>query len=777
MTDAAPASHRWSDWFRDRKLSDVISVQRLQSSRAVGRGVRVAIVLPLVMGAFQLAGLPRASFIGSFGVLMLLVTADYSGPRRERATSMLLTGAAGALTLALGAALGRYPVALIVAALVLGTSVTLLGAMRGFLSKATVPILLPFFLGGTSAQAWQELPQMELGWITGTLVATLAGITMWPYFPRAVLTEAIGATIRADADAVESFWRITDAEPAAALARVEHRAQKVQDLYAGQLRRPGSVYRRERFLIRLVEEGRRLRISLRMTFRRLPLTPSEGDRSLVAVVASSLRRAARDLTEGTAEVQSFTDLMTARASHRTATVAQVRERIAAGDAEGVRAVATSAFRPRVVSLLALSAVRDAALLHGGKEIPHITLGGHRVPTVVQQAGPWARVRTELSLSAPWMRNALRMGTALAISLTVVQLTGVERGYWVVLGTLSVLRMDVAGTGKTAWDVIRGQLLGFVLGFALIMVIGDRGWLPWVLLPFIVGVQGWAAGTVPLMWQQAGFTVLLVTLASISAPQPGIIVMRLEDVALGATVAVVVSLLIFPRGLVPRVQTSLRAAMYASNAYVVASVRAVAARLTEPVAPHGGHPKAGGPPDLAELRGQALTALEHSAETIDLALAQGQPQGAETALWFRAQNICEYVGYIAEVIRVVSVAYPHDSQQTRAGADLVVAVETVTERLASVVERVIALSDSLPADTALPRVGDVGDFSPIIEHVDRSVDAAGEKWVASHRTETAELLVELYWTVGWIGEIDLASANAAASLSELRAAVTAAHPGT
>lgn len=81
------------------------------------------------------------------------------------------------------------------------------------------------------------------------------------------------------------------------------------------------------------------------------------------------------------------------------------------------------------------------------------------------------------------------------------------------------------------------------------------------------------------------------------------------------------------------------------------------------------------PDLEALRQAALTALEHSSETIDLALTQGQPQGAETTLWFRLQNVCEYIGYIAEVIRVVSVAYPHDAQQTQAGADLVVAVET------------------------------------------------------------------------------------------------------
>ena len=776
MSKTTPASHRWTDWFRDRKVTTAISVQRLQSSRAVGRGVRVAIILPLVMGAFQLADLPRASFLAAFGVLMLLVTADYSGPRRERAASMLITGAAGAVTLAFGAALSSYPVALIAAALLMGTAVTLLGAMRGFLSKAAVPILLPFFLGGTSAQAWSDLPQMELGWITGVLVSTVAGIVMWPYFPRAVLTEAIGDTIAADANAVESFWDLSAEPPAEALDRVEHRAQKVQELYAGQLRRPGSAYRRERALIRLVEEGRRLRVSLRMTFRRLPLTPSDDDRALIRVLAESLRKAAADVVDGISETTSFERLVAARQTHRQATVERVRGMIAVGDAAGVREVATSAFRPRVLALLALSAVRDASTLHGGKDIPHIMLGGQRVPTVVQQAGPWARVRTELSWSAPWMRNALRLGFALALSLAIVRITGVERGYWVVLGTLSVLRLDVSGTGKIAWQVIRGQLLGFVFGFVLILAIGDRGWLPWVLLPVIVGLQGWAVGNVPLMWQQAGFTVLLVTLASISAPQPGIIVLRLEDVALGAAVAVAVSMLVFPRGLVPRVQSGLRAALLASNAFVVASVRALVQRLTGSATPGSAaadHPNPTdhtNPTDLAGVRQAARIAMEHSAETIDLAMAQGQPQGAETALWFRLQNVCEYIGYIAEVIRVVSVAFPHDAQHTRAGADLVVAVESATSRLQRAVSQMMELADQLPADADLPNFGTIGEYSAIIDHAARSVDATCQHWVDNRRTETAELLVELYWTLGWIGEIDLAAANTASSLHELRAAV-------
>ena len=163
-------------------------------------------------------------------------------------------------------------------------------------------------------------------------------------------------------------------------------------------------------------------------------------------------------------------------------------------------------------------------------------------------------------------------------------------------------------------------------------------------------------------------------------------------------------------------------------------------------------------------------MEHSAETIDLAMAQGQPQGAETALWFRLQNVCEYIGYIAEVIRVVSVAFPHDAQHTRAGADLVVAVESATSRLQRAVSQMMELADQLPADADLPNFGTIGEYSAIIDHAARSVDATCQHWVDNRRTETAELLVELYWTLGWIGEIDLAAANTASSLHELRAAV-------
>ena len=51
-------------------------------------------------------------------------------------------------------------------------------------------------------------------------------------------------------------------------------------------------------------------------------------------------------------------------------------------------------------------------------------------------------------------------------MTVADLTDVQHGFWVVLGTLSVLRTNAASTGATAFKAITGTVAGFVVGSAL-----------------------------------------------------------------------------------------------------------------------------------------------------------------------------------------------------------------------------------------------------------------------------------------------------------------------
>ena len=555
------------------------SVRRITESRAAGRGLRVAIVMPLLLAFFEWIKLPQGAFLASFATLSMLVIGDFSGPRRERFTSIVVTGAAGAGTLALGAALAAYPYVLIPAALVLGTFVALLGVLRGFMARATIPILLPFFLAATTAKPMAALVQMEIGWCVGTLVSAVAAITMWPYFPRARLTEAMCDAMQVAAAALRSYFATPAADDRAErLVAVSTSMQRVRDLFAGQLKRPGNSYRRERFLVALVEELRRLRIGLLTQLPRVPADPPARDRDLGQETADALDQAAQHLRDGRDDLGAFGMLNEARVVHRARVVDATAQHLAEAQGAAAGGVVIDSFPVRSLSMLSLVPVRDASVAHGDEAVPHITFRGRRMPTTLAPRGPWHRVRGELSWSAPWFRNSFRLGLALALALTVVELTSVQRGYWVVLGTLSVMRLDLLSTGRTAWQVVQGQLLGFCLGVLIIPLTTDAHWLAWALLPPLAFAQGYVANNKGIIVQQMMFTALLVDLVMVTSPRRDIALLRLTDVLIGLAVAIVVSVLVFPRGLVPRVQSSVSAAVVAAGDLLVAQTRLLSTRV-------------------------------------------------------------------------------------------------------------------------------------------------------------------------------------------------------
>ena len=57
-----------------------------------------------------------------------------------------------------------------------------------------------------------------------------------------------------------------------------------------------------------------------------------------------------------------------------------------------------------------------------------------------------RLLSHLSFRSVWFRNAFRGAVGLALAVAVVEVTDVAHGFWVVLGTLSVLRSSAVGTG-------------------------------------------------------------------------------------------------------------------------------------------------------------------------------------------------------------------------------------------------------------------------------------------------------------------------------------------
>src|SRR6185437_5974566 len=112
------------------------------------------------------------------------------------------------------------------------------------------------------------------------------------------------------------------------------------------------------------------------------------------------------------------------------------------------------------------------------------------PTVAGLAGATAVVARHATVRSVWFLNSLRGAVALAAAVAVADLSTVQHGFWVVLGTLSVLRTSAAATGATAWRALAGTVVGFVVGAALLLAIGTGQASLWVALPLAVLVAAY-----------------------------------------------------------------------------------------------------------------------------------------------------------------------------------------------------------------------------------------------------------------------------------------------
>lgn len=730
----------------DVQVSSRLDVSRVFRSQALGRGLRVAIVLPMVLAVLLAFGLPKSAFLASLAVIAILVLGDFTGPRRERAASIALTAGAGAVTLALGAVLADNPVLVVVCGFLLGTVVSLLGVLRGFVTRATTPILMPYLVAATTKDATAILGQMELGWLVGSAAALFAALVMWPFYPRRRLTESLARAMAAQAGAMRALWHGRHVPEA--LAEVTRTGDDVRDVFTGQLARPGSSYRRGRLLVGLVEEVRRLRLALAITSIGPPLRPSAPDVELAENSAAALEGAAAAMVADKEDYEHFDRLFEARVAHRAKIVDHVKGRVGAGDGAAAVGDTLASFPTRAMSMLAMVPARDAGGLAGKGELPPLRFRGHTLPTTVDRRGPWERLRAEITWRGPWGRNAVRLGLALSLALLVVELTGVARGYWVVLGTLSVLRLDVGTTGRTAWEVVKGQVLGF--GLALLVVPLANTWHPaaWIMLPLLAFAQGYAANNKSLMVQQMAFTALLVDLVMVSQPQRGVALLRLGDVLLGLTIGVVVSLLVFPRGVVPQVAVRITQAVASAAALLEAAASELANHMV------GDGEEARAARAVGVDQGRARRDLERASEAVDLAISQGSSAPAVAVFWLRITNLIYYTTYVGDLMVPMSRSADPAPETVAVADDLMAAARAVGARVRTTAARALRVTELVGPETEIPTL-QVPQTVPLpqIEQVRASLEAVVGHWAEERDATKADHIVHLCWALGWLTELN------------------------
>jgi uncharacterized membrane protein YccC len=410
----------------------------------------------------------------------------------------------------------------------------------GYVAAASIGMLLAFVIAVTIPASADVIPARVGGWAIAGLVSTVAAVALWPRFERVTTHHQAAKALLAIADLVEGM---RSAAGERELPRLEEVArQKVEAArqgYAAMAKRPTGPARRDRaFAQLLIELERVLEIIERpFTEHRPALRPglAEGDRLLASVVAA-LRSSADVLTGGAPPDPHAIEV--AREEHRAARDRWAAEQLRAGrPVEQVLDGLDYDDTNRVVSYLAFTLSGNAITAAGAK------------PEVGDTAVHILRtIRTHLESPSTVLQGSLRVAIGLTLAVWVARTFDFSHAFWVVLGTIQVLRSNALGTGRTVVLAVVGNAIGVVVGGLFALVAGNHPALMWAAFPIAVFGAAYAATTIGFMMSQAAFTINLIVVFNLISPagwQIGLV--RIEDLIIGALISLLVGVLLWPRG--------------------------------------------------------------------------------------------------------------------------------------------------------------------------------------------------------------------------------------
>lgn len=168
--------------------------------------------------------------------------------------------------------------------------------------------------------------------------------------------------------------------------------------------------------------------------------------------------------------------------------------------------------------------------------------GERYPAALQPQNPQAILRANLTLQSMVFRHALRLSVTLAAAAILYKTLPLQRGYWIPLTVVIVLRPDFTGTLTRGLILSAGTLLGAALVDLLIAAVHPG---PWGLV-VLVAVLMFAA-LVVFQASFAVYTVLLtgyiVSLVDLAGTPPLVAAAaRAENALIGAGLAMAAILL-------------------------------------------------------------------------------------------------------------------------------------------------------------------------------------------------------------------------------------------
>ncbi len=517
----------------------------LQSLR---RAARVALVVP-VLFAFFLNGIdnPVAALFASFGSFAMLGFADFGGSPRHRSGAYLTLAGVGAVLVVIGTIVSNEPIVGALVAILVATAARFAGNFGGYFGASVSPIVLAYVLAASVPAPMDSIPDRLLGWIVAGLVATLAALVLWPRRERLLVREAAAEAAGAIADAVAVMAQ-PGGTPTETVAAMDATVAKLISA-ASVPRRPAGPSAHDAALAFLVDQLERAQWLVRDATDRTSVSERSAD--LAATGAAALRGVEEILRSGVV-IEDLDRLVASCLTVKRTVIGRAIHELDRGEAPGaVLDEIDELFTERLVLLLGASALANAAMIVSGRGPSDITVTiPLDVPADAGVRGTWNRLRTLVHANAvptsAWAQESIRAGIAVGAAVLIAGELNLDHGFWVVLGTLSVLRSNAFATGKTAIMAAVGTTGGFAISAVLLALVGFDHDALWIIVVLGFFLSAYTPQVVGFVVGQVCFTIAIVAMFNLIEPQgwqTGLV--RVENIVIGSAVSAVVAFLFWP----------------------------------------------------------------------------------------------------------------------------------------------------------------------------------------------------------------------------------------
>ena len=555
--------------------------------RATKRSVRAAVLVP---GVFAIAefgiGNAQTTLFAVFGSFALLLFADFGGPTRARLRANVGLFGAGVVLIVVGTLCSSHAATAVIGMAVFGFAVLFAGSVSPQAAVGATAALLTFVLPVAVPAGASAVGSRLAGWALAGAVCIPAVMLVWSGRWHDPLRKKVAAAATAVAELVDAHAD-GHLDPAAR-RRADEAMRQLRAQYEATPYRPAGAGPTDTALVRLVSRLEWVGENALIPWEaRSTLADDRSSPPLHRAVARVLRHIAdlmarEDALTATAATDALKDdvegLVEARRVSREVAwehlVAEVDRSSAGGKGpldEGLGTHPLWSVDPAYATRMLAIATEMTA------EVAIETVPGHRGPGrrdrfLFSLRTTLQAISARLTFRSVWFRNSLRGSTALALAVAVAAASDVRHGFWVVLGTLSVLRSNALGTGANAVRAVIGTVAGFAVGSLVLLALGTHLDLLWAVLPVAVLLAGVAPSAISFMAGQAGFTVAVVIIFNILDPIGDTVgLIRVEDVAIGAGVSVVVGLLFWPRGAVAELARTMSEAYASAVAWLVVEI--------------------------------------------------------------------------------------------------------------------------------------------------------------------------------------------------------------